>query len=67
MLISVTVRYDFESASTLWFLPESPYVHLKQADFFTFLTTNFCLLKLSYSSDSLNTDYYYNNEQGTMW
>ena len=34
--------------------------NLKQTDFFTFLTTYFCMLKLSYSSDSFNTDSYYN-------
>ena len=43
-----TVMYGLGSIATLYLLPERPYVHLKHADFFTFLTT-FCII--SYSSD----------------
>ena len=46
MLIPLTFRNNLESVASLK-LAESPYVHLKHADFFTLL---------SYSSGVWNTD-----------
>ena len=34
--IPKTIMYDLGSIATLVMLPESPYVHLKQAEFFFF-------------------------------